>query len=46
MGHVAEHRLVPKLVSYASAETLNESVLHRLAGGDVVPFDAAFGGKG
>ena len=46
MGHVAEHGLVQKLVSRASVETFHEAILHRLARSDVVPLDAALGGKG
>ena len=45
-GHVAEHGLVQKLVSHASVETFHEAILHRLARSDVVPLDAALGGKG
>lgn len=45
MGHVAEHGLVEKLVSHPPVEAFDERVLHRLFGGDVVPFDPALGGK-
>ena len=46
MGHVAEHCLVQKLVTHAAIEAFHEAVLHRFAGGDVMPFDPALGGKG
>jgi len=38
----AEQRLVQALTPEASAEALNESVLHRLARCDEMPLDAAF----
>jgi hypothetical protein len=46
MGHVAEHGLVQKLIAHSAIEAFHESVLHRFAGGDVMPFDVAFGRKG
>jgi len=46
MGEVAEYGLDQKLVLPASVEAFDELVLHRLAGGDVVPCYVAFCGGG
>lgn len=46
MGHVAEHGLIQKLIAHSAIEALHEPVLHRFAGGDVMPFDVALGRKG
>ncbi len=39
MGQVAEQGLVQKLVAQPAVEAFHKAVLHRLSGGDVVPFD-------
>mgnify|MGYP007114306962 CR=1 FL=1 len=46
MGHVAEHSLVQRLIAHAAVEAFHETVLHRFAWSDVIPFDVALGGKG
>jgi hypothetical protein len=38
---IVEDRLVQELVAHAAVEGLADAVLHRLAGGDEVPVDAA-----
>ena len=39
LAEVGEHVLVETLVSQAAVEAFDEAILHRFAGGDVVPFD-------
>ena len=43
VSQVAEHGLVEQLVAHPPVETLDETVLHRLAWRDVVPFDPVLG---
>ena len=43
MGEVAEQRLVQELVPHPAIEAFHETVLHRLSGRDVVPFDLVLG---
>ena len=43
VDHTEEQALVQQLVAHPTVEALAEAVLHRLAGGDVVPVDAVFG---
>ena len=39
LGEVREQLLVEALVTQSAAEAFHEPILHRFAGGDVVPFD-------
>ena len=43
MGQVAEHGLVEQLVAHSAVEAFDETILHRLARRDVVPFDPVLG---
>lgn len=43
MSQIAEQRLVQKLVPHPAVEAFHKTVLLRLAGRDVVPFDFALG---
>jgi len=43
MSQVAEHGLVEQLVAHPTVETFDETVLHRFAWRDVVPFDLVLG---
>ena len=39
VGKAHEQGLVQQFVAHAAVEAFDEAVLHRLAGGDVMPFD-------
>src|SRR5690606_38353796 len=43
MVQVAEHGLVEQLIAHPTVEAFDETVLHRLARRDVVPFDPVLG---
>ena len=43
MGEVAEQRLIQELVPHPTVEAFDETVLHGLAGRDLVPFDPLLG---
>ena len=42
LSEVSEQVLVEALVAQPTAEALDEAILHRFAGCDVVPFDGVF----